>query len=308
MAAVRQRLSVLPVRQAGRFIAVLAVAIAAGHLVQTLATKKSPTQKLSALTAPVNIVQLSAAPDDAGLMAPLLSTDQTSAMPSAPQPMVGDCAPTLHLEAAAGATVNVVLTAPCDGGARVELHHAGLTVTERLSANGKMAARVPALDQAGQFEVHFADGRNVSATQAMPQVVELRRFAVGWTGAQGFILHGIENGAEFGAKGDISPSQPGVISTDAAQGGWMSLLGDAGVANPRLAQVYTFPLEGDADVVVEAPVTAANCARSMTGKTLTSSAGVTQATNLTLTMPDCSAVGDFLVLNNLSQNTKVAAK
>lgn len=310
MPDVRSRLSVLPVRQAGRFLAVLAVALAAGHLAQTLATKKSPAQKLSVLNSPVNVVQLSAAPEDGGVIAPVLTADQASPLLSTPMPlaMVGDCTPTLHLAEGEGAMIAVSLTAPCDGGARVELHHAGLTVTERISASGKMEARVPVLDQAGLLEVRFGDGRSVSAAQAMPQLAALRRFAVEWTGAQGFILHGIENGAEFGAKGDISPSQPGMIPTGATQGGWLSLLGDASVENPKLAQIYTFPLTDDADVVVEAPVTAANCAQSVAGKTLTSLAGVAQATNLTLTMPDCSAVGDFLVLNNLSQNTKVAAR
>lgn len=46
--------------------------------------------------------------------------------------------------------------------------------------------------------------------------------------------------------------------------------------------------------MVEAHVTAANCAQLLTGKVLTSLDGTAQVTNLTLTMPVCSALGPFL--------------
>lgn len=312
MAKLGSTLSALPVRRAGRLLAVLAVALAAGHLAQTLASRKAPPTALSALKSPVNIVQLSAEPDVAGLVAPLLAPagdHGVAAMQAAsPQAVVSACTPTLHLGAAAGAMVSVSLTAPCDGGARVELRHAGLTLTERVAANGHMSARVPVLDQSGTLEVRFADGRSVIAARPVPELAALHRFAVLWTGKQGFVLHGIENGAEFGAKGDISPSQPGIIPVGQARGGWLSLLGDASVENPKLAQVYTYPLDDSADVVVEVPVTSANCGRPLNGQTISSAGGTATATDLTISMPDCSGVGDFLVLNNLGQNTRVAAR
>lgn len=312
MASFRSRLSEFPARRTGRFIAVLAVALAAGHLAQTLAQRKAIPAALSALKSPVNIVQLSAAPEEAGLTAAVLAPADAHVpqpMPlNKPQAVVRRCAPALHLALAEGAMVAVSLIAPCDLGARVELHHAGLTLTERVASNGQMTARLPALDQAGRVEVRFADGRSVAAVRPMPELAHLRRFAVQWAGAQGFVLHGIENGAELGDKDDISPSQPGIIPAGDALGGWLSQLGDPNVDAPRLAQVYTYPLAGDADVVVQVPVTATSCGQALNGQTIRSEAGVAVATDLILAMPDCASVGEFLVLNNLAQNTKVAAR
>ncbi|MDZ7908403.1 MAG: hypothetical protein U5N10_09395 [Gemmobacter sp.] len=43
------------------------------------------------------------------------------------------------------------------------------------------------------------------------------------------------------------------------------------------------------------------------GETLDSRAGTVIKGDVTLSMPDCSAVGDFLVLNNLSTGMTTAA-
>lgn len=106
-----------------------------------------------------------------------------------------------------------------------------MVVTEQLTANAKMKVRAPVLDQAGLVEVRLADGRCVSVAEAKPEITRLHRF-VEWAGGQGFTLHGLENEAEFGAKGDTSPGQPGIIPAGAAKGGWLCLIGDATVANP----------------------------------------------------------------------------
>jgi hypothetical protein len=62
-----------------------------------------------------------------------------------------------------------------------------------------------------------------------------------------------------------------------------------------------------ADVVVEAAVTGATCGRDLTGKTLMSERGSAFAADLTLAMPDCGGIGDFLVLKNLATDMKIAA-
>jgi len=76
---------------------------------------------------------------------------------------------------------------------------------------------------------------------------------------------------------------------------------------PLLAEVYTYPAMGSADVVIEAAVTAQTCGRELLGETLLSEAGRVTVTDLTLAMPDCDAVGDFLVLNNLVPDLTLVA-
>ena len=138
----------------------------------------------------------------------------------------------------------------------------------------------------------------------------MKIFAVQWLGAEGFVLHGFENGTELGQTGDIWPNQPGVIPQGLVEGlaggGWLSLLGEPAVEMPLLAQVWTYPSDGSAArIVVEAPVTANTCGHDLLGQTVIRDA---DAADLTLAVPDCSAVGDFLVLKNLAQNTKLAAR
>lgn len=301
--------SLSPVRRIGRFLTVVAIALAAGHLAQTLATRK-PVPVAALRAVPTKIVELSASPDDAGTTAQPVTLAKTIPdgrdflTPAAGAAGARDCMPELTASTEPGAKVALTLRAPCDTGARVVVAHGGLTVTERVATNGRMLLEIPALDQAGQFEVRFADGRRVQVVHQVPDLASVKRFAVQWLGPDGFVLHGLENDADFGQPGDVSPINPGPVRT----GGALVSLGDPATETPLMAQVYTYPAAGTADIVVEAPVTAANCGQVMLGQTISSLEGMAQVVDLTLAMPDCSAVGDFLVLKNLASDMKLALK
>ena len=55
-----QKLPSIPIQRLARFLAVIAIAMAAGHLVQTLAARKPSAKVMAAVSTPQNIVQLSA--------------------------------------------------------------------------------------------------------------------------------------------------------------------------------------------------------------------------------------------------------
>ena len=75
-----------------------------------------------------------------------------------------------------------------------------------------------------------------------------------------------------------------------------------------MAQIYTFPADGlAAEVVIEAEVTTGTCGQEMLAETVASGEGRVVITDLTLAMPDCSGIGDFLVLKNLVSDMKIAA-
>lgn len=80
-----------------------------------------------------------------------------------------------------------------------------------------------------------------------------------------------------------------------------------------LAEVYTFPSaksvqDGVVDLSVEAEVTNTNCGLEIEAQTLEmTSNGQMKAHDLTLAVPDCGAIGTFLVLNNLVSDLKVAS-
>lgn len=328
------KLPPLPVRRIARIVAVLAIALAAGHLVQTLAARK-PAQVAQLQTkTPVKIVQLSAGANDKGLVEPLLSPDVAvapltvpaplepvpvatpaeplpptkplQALPAAtPEPV---CNTALSLRQEPGAMIGLVLDAGCRPNERVVLRHAGLAVTGRTDADGRLASALPAMAADGQVEVLFTDGTKVRSAIAMPETVLMRRFGVQWQGAPAFVLHGFQDGADYGQAGDISPLNPG--QTTAVSGGFLTLLGDVSVASPLMAQVYTYPMDPmiSADVVVEASVNGATCGHDLLGETLLSERGGAVTEDLILAMPDCTAIGDFLVLKNLATDMKLAAR
>ena len=81
-----------------------------------------------------------------------------------------------------------------------------------------------------------------------------------------------------------------------------------------LAEVYTYPrfgagAGGDIVLSVEAEVTMRNCGQEIEAQALeTQQDGRIQTKNMALAVPACDAVGNFLVLNNLLQDMKIAAR
>jgi hypothetical protein len=210
------------------------------------------------------------------------------------------CAPALSAVATPGAVLSLALVAPCDGGARVVLRHGGLAVTGRLSGAGTLFTTLPGMEPAGEVTVLFPDGTRATAAAAL-DMEGIRRLAVQWQAEDAFALQVYENGAAFGAPGHVSAASP-------SGAGSLAVLGEAAVDLPLLAQVYTFPADATpVNVTVEAAVTAATCNRDLLGEVVETAAGAVTSAEITLAMPDCSGVGDFLVLNNLAGQTTLAA-
>ena len=347
-------------RKAARGIAVLAVALAAGHLVQNMSAAPAPkpvasaelakmpvkvetvaagpetvlAEKAPAFVAPVqeDVAPVAAAPatlsepSPAAVVAPVTEPDTTIAAlgptdpavtpPNAPAQTEGvliapvaACDTTLDLMTEANAMIGITLLAPCHPNQRVVLRHAGLAVTAQTTSTGALFTAIPALEADATVELSFADGTDASGTIAVPDVATLRRFGVQWQADDAFQVHAFENAA-YGASGHVSaadPHRPAVGMQ--ATGGFLSLLGDAATENPLLAEVYTFPADPTAkpEVVVEAAVTDKTCARELLAETLSSSGGSVFVTDLTLAMPECDAVGDYLVLKNLFLDLNMAS-
>lgn len=357
-------------RKAARGIAVLAVALAAGHLVQNMGDKPAPKPVASADLAikPAKVTPVAAGPEavapaeapkpadfaplpaaplatvpaalpdtvekteealpaivepktpaDAVEMAPaepapILTTAEPSAAPvepaAVPEALAKSCDLTLDLMAEPNAMIGITLIAPCNPGQRVVLRQGGLAVTGQTTSTGALFTALPAMESAATVDVSFADGTKASAEITVPDLTTLRRFGVQWQADDAFQVHGFENGATYGQPGHVSAADPHrPVPGLRATGGFLTLLGDSTAENPLLAEVYTFPTDPAAkpDVVVEAAVTAKTCGRELLAETLTSTGGSVFVTDLTLAMPDCDAIGDFLVLKNLVLDLNMAA-
>ena len=355
------------IRKITRAVAVLAVALGAGHLVQNMsksdapsrlartevlpepkaiqtvaATEALPTpapQPKPALIEPIAAVAPAGPPGEkmpapiilaaTGATEPLAETPPAKAAPplvlpaaplaAAPQTappaaaatqLADACAVTLDLMADANAMIGLTLQAPCHANERVIVKHAGLAVSAMTTANGALFTGVPAFETKALVEVVFADGHAATASIVMPEVAQLRRFGVQWQADDAFQVHAFENGSGYGDAGHISGADPHRPVTGlASSGGFLTLLGDSTAQNPLLAEIFTFPANPNtkAEVIVEAAVTKATCGRELLGETLNAIGGEVYVTDLTLAMPDCAAIGDYMVLKNLVLDLSIAA-
>lgn len=343
--------------------AVLVVALAAGHLVQTMNAEKEvaateaapPTQveQVAAGAPPANLpgvpvaasltapaggtsqavavvtepkaepapaeepkIELAALPEDVPPATPPIVESPVDPAPVAeapvvlpeaaadPAPKVADCTPTMTLSSAPQAMIRIDLSAACNADQRVVIRHAGLAVAEALDAQGKLSLDIPALKAAGEVSVLFADASILQDAVPMPEVEKLQRFAVQWMADDAFDLHVLEGGATYGEPGHVWAETP--VSPN---GGFVVALGNPALDLPMMAQIYTWPADATVTVApsVEAVVTETTCARELLGETILSVAGDVTVKDLTLAMPECDALGDILVLNNLVPDVTLAA-
>ncbi len=242
------------------------------------------------------------------LTAPAQSVPQPA--PSTATETADACAMTMKVALAPQAMIGVSIMAPCAPEARVVIEHEGLTITQKTDATGSVFLAIPAMAVDANVVAYVADADPISESLRVPAMATLRRFGVQWQDKDAFQLHAFENGADYGDAGHLSADDPHTPLTGAPPaGGYLTLLGDADVVLPLLAEVYTFPVSGiaNSDVLVEAAVTEATCGREMLGETIMTLAGEATTTELTLAMPDCDGVGDILVLKNLVTDLTIAA-
>jgi hypothetical protein len=206
---------------------------------------------------------------------------------------------TLALSPAPYALIDLHLSAPCHPNERVEVTLDGLAVAYSTDAKGQLLVTLPALDLNVDIAVRFATGDGAEAATVAAQASGTSRVAIGWTGIAGFGLNAYEDGAGFGGSGHRHIGAAG--APGAADRGYLMLLGDPGVAQPLLAQVYTSPADGsEVRIEVEAAVTTATCGRALTGKTVALTGGTKTVTDLSLAMPGCDAAGDLVVMDMTS--------
>jgi hypothetical protein len=308
-----------------RVTAVIAVALGAGHVAQSGASN-GPTraaslvpqvtpQKVTPVAASFEPVLPAQTGGETGLPAlpAALPPPRIAPTPSLAKPEIAEgspeCMPLLAVSPRPGAVLDVLLSAPCRPEQRVVLRHAGLAVTYRTNAAGALFASIPALMAEAEVSVLFAGGETIATQIALPEATEHRRFGVQWMGPQTFEVNAFENGADYGEAGHVSSASPkGPAQSLLPQQGFLSILGDATVDTPMLAEIYTYPAQHEGvPVVIEAAVTDASCGREMLGEVLTADRGAVRLSDLSVTMPGCDAVGDYLVLKNLVPDLKLAA-
>lgn len=236
-------------------------------------------------------------------------------------PTQGSTAPTSACDISAeahvmaAAMVNLRLDAACLPNERVTVHHNGMIFTETTNTEGTLDTTVPALAQDAMFILAFGNGDGAVAQAHVEELIDYERAVLQWKGTAGFEIHAREFGANYGDAGHHWKDAPGEIA-DAVTGrsGVLTRHGDSTAADPLLAEVYTYPKveseqAGTITLSVEAEITRANCGIEAEAQSLQlQDDGQIKTQDLILAVPECDAVGSFLVLNNLLQDLKVAGK
>ncbi|WP_299787491.1 translocase [uncultured Marivita sp.] len=271
-------------------------------------------------SAPRNIVP-SDMPITASLPSSVISAAVTSVeepkitVPTAPKDSGFACEVDMTATPIAGAMMTVTLSAPCHGSDRVTFHHNGLMFTEVMQPDGSLTVDVPALTENALVIASFMDGAGAVATAEVTSVPFYDRVALQWRGNAGLQLHAREFDAEYFTDGHIwqgSIADPTRAAT--GEGGFLTKLGAADAPDALLAEVYTFPsgmteASGTVALTVETEILASNCDTSVEAQTLELRNGsALMSKELTIDVPGCDAVGDFLLLKNIVEDLTIAAK
>lgn len=225
------------------------------------------------------------------------------------------CDVTFLADPSAAAMVDLTLTAPCYAGSRVTIEHGDLKFTAVTDTVGTLSISVPALTATATFKAHFDNGATAETMATVPGADSFERVALQWQGVPAMHIHAFENGSTYDEPGHVTADAP--RSPDFAQnreGGFLTQLGNGAVPGGWLAEIYSYPAAnaraaGIIRLNIEAEISAQTCGREVFAETLQNSpVGGFQTAELSLSMPGCDAIGDFLVLKHVLRDMKLAAK
>ncbi|GKY86416.1 hypothetical protein [Sinisalibacter aestuarii] len=241
----------------------------------------------------------------------IAAADVANDLASEPAPPVATCEIAMDLAAEAPALVAITLSAPCNSGEEVTFSHAGMIFSEQLGPEGDLFLAMPAMEENAIVTATFSDGQEAAGDILVPDFAEIERVALVWKGPTGLQLHALENGANYGEAGHIWAETPASAENAiAGTGGFVSALGST--ADGYAADIYTYPaalmLDGqEPDISIEAQVMENTCAHEIAGTILRSNPGrAATVQSLSMAVPGCDAVGEYLVLKNLPQDLKLA--
>ena len=224
------------------------------------------------------------------------------------------CAVQMAAVSGPAAMVALDISAPCMPNERLTIHHNGMMFDSSLDANGTAYLTVPAFAAQSVFIAALANGEGAVSVIPVMDIDDYARVAIQWKGNTGLELHALEYGARYGSDGHVwADAQRDQAVALAGQGGFFTRLGQETLGDGLFADVYTFPAAqarraGDIALSVEAAVNSDNCGREIAAQTLEKrDTGKPRVQDLSLSIPACEAVGDFLVLKNILQDLKVAS-
>ena len=220
-----------------------------------------------------------------------------------------DCSITMTAKAEPLAMAALTITAGCLPDEQIVLHHSGLMFSHKTNAAGVAKMTVPALTKKAIFVATFDNGDGALTMINVPDAGQFQRVSLQWQGAKGLQLHAYKDGATHGADGHLS-LQTAPLDPDSTEmaGPFFTDHGITAVPDGFHAEIASFPvdLSGKSQPIklgVEVEITDENCGRTVAGELVYHSADThSKGQQLTLYLPKCDAIGDFIVMNAILDN------
>ncbi|MDG2407045.1 MAG: hypothetical protein P8M25_19545 [Paracoccaceae bacterium] len=235
---------------------------------------------------------------------------------------VDTCNISLHAEVQPRAMVALTLTGSCLPNETIVLHHSGLMFSLKTDSKGIAKVIVPALVKKAIFIAIYENGDGALTMIDVPDMVRYQRIVLQWQGAKGVQLHAYKDGAGYGSEGHLW-SQTEVFDPNNEDEGreFLTLLGNDKLSDGFHAEIASFPVQNLGNVKafslsVEMEITVENCGRTIAGELLMPLADTksdiqmsrnSNSRGLTLYVPECDMVGDFIVMKNVIENLNLSS-
>lgn len=225
-----------------------------------------------------------------------------------------DCTTDFTAQPDVAAMVQLSISSPCNADAFFLVRHEGMTFSGQADDDGNAVLQIPALSANASYALSFHNIEEGRVTVAVPDVGLYDRAVLQWYGKHNLQLHALEFGAKIGDPGHIwSASTNSPEQAYAGERGFMVHLGAPEADLPYQAEVYTFPsgrLNRDGSIVLQIGVTITenNCGRELDATTIQTNAGqMLVVEELKIQMPNCGAVGDFMMLRDRFEDLTLAS-
>lgn len=282
--------SITPARR--RWITVLttlAVAFLSGHLMQRTEGESTASVRPDAPAvfpeSPIVPASLASPP---GLRDRILETRAER---------TGQCDPRLSLSETPAGLLQVALDAPCHPRTPLTLRFNHLVATDTTDARGRWDQTLPALSEEASISVSLADV-TVAARLRHQRAGAQEHVILAWTGVQTFR---IRPDAPPGARSSLVEIPTGRFT-------------NVGDGNGAAFEIFSLPSDANGSnavvrLSVDAEVTGGNCGRIATTLAYqTGYLGQLRPTEIAYTMPDCDRVGEFVRLQNLFRDLRLAGR
>ena len=217
---------------------------------------------------------------------------------------------TARVDAAAMVTLSIT---SCQPQTRVTLHHNGMMVQVMTDdSEGALTTQLPALAEQAFYIAEFPNKEGAVAQVEVTSFSDYDRVVLQWRGESGLSLSAFEFGANWSETGHVFALAPGAVEvTVRGDGGMLSKHGDFSLENSLRAEVYAYPHAtstrlGDIAFSVDAEITEFNCEKEISAQSLqVKGDGAIAVQELSLPLPECGSIGDYIVLKSMVENLKI---